>query len=73
MNVAKVSVKIPKQLNGKLNYVSCDDENEQQNITAEHFLKTVKRLYIYPSIEDTEAVLVSERNNPGLKRLSNFI
>jgi hypothetical protein len=37
------------------------------------YLKTVKRHYIYSSIEDSEVVLVSERNNVGLKKLSQVL
>jgi hypothetical protein len=37
------------------------------------YLKTIKRRYIYSSIEDPEVVLVSERNNAGLKKLSSFV
>jgi hypothetical protein len=36
-------------------------------------LRTTKRPYIYSSIEASEAVLVSERNNAGLKRLSQAL
>jgi hypothetical protein len=37
------------------------------------YLKTVKRQYIYSSTEDSEVVLVSERNNAGLKKLSQVL
>jgi hypothetical protein len=33
------------------------------------YLKTIKRQHIYSLVEDTEVVLVSERNNTGLKKL----
>jgi hypothetical protein len=33
------------------------------------YLKSIKMQYIYSSIEDLEVVLVSERNNAGLKNL----
>jgi hypothetical protein len=36
------------------------------------YLKTIKRQYIYSSIENTEVVLVSESNIVGLKKLSSF-
>jgi hypothetical protein len=37
------------------------------------YLKTIKRQYIYSSTEDSEVVLVFERNNTGLKKLSGFV
>jgi hypothetical protein len=37
------------------------------------YLKTIKRQYIYSSIEDSEGGLVSERNNAGLKKLSQVL
>jgi hypothetical protein len=37
------------------------------------FLKTTKRQYIYSSIEDSEVVLVYERNNAGLKKLPSSV
>jgi hypothetical protein len=43
-----------------------------KNMTVEPLLK-IKRQYIYSSIGDSEAVLVSERNNAGLKRLSQVL
>jgi hypothetical protein len=43
------------------------------NITVEPLFKTIKRQYIYSSIEDSEVVLVFERNNAGLKKLSSFV
>jgi hypothetical protein len=36
-------------------------------------LKSIKRQYIYSSIEDSEVVLVFEHNNAGLKKLSSFV
>jgi hypothetical protein len=33
------------------------------------YMKTIKTQYIYSSIENSEVVLVFERNNVGLKRL----
>jgi hypothetical protein len=36
-------------------------------------IKTLKRQYIYSSIEDSEVVLVFERNNAGLKKLSQIL
>jgi hypothetical protein len=35
-------------------------------------LKTIKIQYIYSSIEDSEVVLVFERDNISLKKLSKF-
>jgi hypothetical protein len=40
-----------------------------KNITVEPLYK---RQYIYSSIEDSEVVLVFERNNTGLKKLTSF-
>jgi hypothetical protein len=37
------------------------------------YLKTLKIKYIYSSIEDSEDVLVLERNNAGLKKPSSFV
>jgi hypothetical protein len=37
------------------------------------YLKTVKRQYIYSSIEVSEVVLVFERNNAGLKKLPQVL
>jgi hypothetical protein len=37
------------------------------------YLKTIRRRYIYASIEASEVVLVSERNNAGLKKLSSLV
>jgi hypothetical protein len=42
-------------------------------ITVEPLLKNMKREYIYSSIEDFEVVLVFERKNAGLKKLSSFV
>jgi hypothetical protein len=36
------------------------------------YLKSIKRLYIYSFIEDSEVVIVFERNNAGLKKLLSF-
>jgi hypothetical protein len=36
-------------------------------------LKTIKRQYIYSSIEDSEVVLVFERNKAGLQKLSQVL
>jgi hypothetical protein len=36
------------------------------------YLKTIKRQYIYSLTEDAEVVLVFERNNAGVKKLSSF-
>jgi hypothetical protein len=37
------------------------------------YLKTIKRQYINSSIEDSEVVLVFERNKAGLKKLSQVL
>jgi hypothetical protein len=37
------------------------------------YLKTIKKQYIYSSIENSEIVLVFERNNAGFKKLSSFV
>jgi hypothetical protein len=37
-----------------------------KNVTVEPLFKNYKRQYIYSSIEDSEVVLVFERNNAGL-------
>jgi hypothetical protein len=37
------------------------------------YLITIKRRYNYSSIEDSEVVLVLERNDAGLMKLSNFV
>jgi hypothetical protein len=37
------------------------------------YLKTVKRQYIYLSIEASKAAPLSERNNAGLKKLSQVL
>jgi hypothetical protein len=43
------------------------------NITAEPFLRTIRRKHIYSSIGDSEVVLVSERNDAGLMKLSQVL
>jgi hypothetical protein len=35
--------------------------------------KTIEKQYIYSTIEDSEAVLVSERNNVGFQTPSSFV
>jgi hypothetical protein len=42
-------------------------------ITVEPLSKKLRRQYIHSSIEDSEVVLVFERNNEGLKKLSSFL
>jgi hypothetical protein len=37
------------------------------------YLKTIESQYIYPSIEESEVVLISDRGNAGLKKLSSFV
>jgi hypothetical protein len=48
-------------------------EINNKNITAAPLFKTVTRQYIYSSTEEPEVVLVFERNNAGLKKLSSFV
>jgi hypothetical protein len=43
------------------------------NAKSSLYLKTIKRQCICSSIEDSEVVLVFERNNAGLKELSSFV
>jgi hypothetical protein len=43
-----------------------------KNIPVQPLLK-IKRRYIYSSIEDSEVVLVSERDDAGLKKLSQVL
>jgi hypothetical protein len=40
---------------------------------VEPLFKNYRKQYIYSSAEDSEVVLVSERNNAGLKKLSSFV
>jgi hypothetical protein len=57
-----------------LNDTSSADENKQQNITAEPLFKNyIKGQYICSSIEDSEVLLVFERNNARLRKLSSFV
>jgi hypothetical protein len=37
------------------------------------YLKTIKRQYIYSSIEGSEVVLCFERDNLGMKKTSSFV
>jgi hypothetical protein len=37
------------------------------------YLQTIKRQYIYSSIEDPEVVLISERNDAGLQKPSSLV
>jgi hypothetical protein len=37
------------------------------------YLRIIERQYIYSSIEDSEVILVFERNNAGLKKVSSFV
>jgi uncharacterized membrane protein len=43
-----------------------------KNTTAQPLFKNYKTQYIYTLIEDLEVVLLFERNNAGLKKLSSF-
>jgi hypothetical protein len=47
--------------------------NEKNIIVQPSFKIYIKRQYIYSSIEDSEVVLVFERNNAGWKRLSQVL
>jgi hypothetical protein len=48
--------------------------NKKKRISLQGiYLKTIKRQYIYSWIEDSEVVLVFDRNNAGLKKLSSFM
>jgi hypothetical protein len=64
--------KLRTQKNGKLNDLSSAGKNKKMSLQSPH-LKTIKRQYIYPSIEDSEVVLVFESNNVGLKKLSEVL
>jgi hypothetical protein len=46
-----------------------------KNVTVQPLFKnySIKRQYIYWPIEDSEVVLVFERNNVGVKNLSSFL
>jgi hypothetical protein len=45
-----------------------------KNITVGRLFKNYKKtIYFYSSIEGSEVVLVFERNNSGLKKLSIFV
>jgi hypothetical protein len=44
-----------------------------KNITAKPSFKNYRKIIIYSSIEDSEVVLVSERNNAGLKKLPSLV
>jgi hypothetical protein len=44
-----------------------------KNITVELLFKSRKKTYIYSSIENSEAVLVFERDNAGFNKLSGFV
>jgi hypothetical protein len=37
------------------------------------YLKTIKKQYVYSSIDDPTVVLVFECNNASLKKLSSFV
>jgi hypothetical protein len=47
--------------------------NVIKNIIVEPLLKIIKRRSIYSSIVDSKVVLVFERNNEDLKKLSSFV
>jgi hypothetical protein len=63
--------KFRTQRNGKFNDISSDDETKK--VAVEPLFKNYKRQYIYSSIEDSEVVLVFQRNSAGLKKLSSFV
>jgi hypothetical protein len=44
-----------------------------KKITVEPLFNTMKRLYIYLLLEDSEVLLVFECNNAGLKKLPDFV
>jgi hypothetical protein len=60
--------KITTQVNGKYDISSADKINKKYHCRA-----FIKREYIYSSIEDSEVELVLERNNAGLKKLSQVL
>jgi hypothetical protein len=62
-----------RQINRKFYYISIADENKYQKYCCRALIKkkTLKGQYVYSSIEDSEIVLLSERNNAGLKKLSS--
>jgi hypothetical protein len=57
---------------GQCDDVRSADENKYKNVSLQPVFKKKKRQYIYSSIEDSEVVLVFERNNAYLKKLSSF-
>jgi hypothetical protein len=56
----------------KFNDISSADENKYKHFTVEPLFKNYKKQNIYSSIEDSEVVIVFERNNAGLKKLSSL-
>jgi hypothetical protein len=46
--------------------------NKKLSLQSVYF-KTIKVQYVYSAIEDSEAVLVFERNDVGLRKLSSFV
>jgi hypothetical protein len=61
------------QINGKCNDVSSSAKINKKVSLYSLYLQTIKSQYIYLSIEDSEVVLVFERNNTGIKKLSSFV
>jgi hypothetical protein len=64
--------KLGTQISGKCNDISSGDENKQISLYS-LYLNVIKRQHIYSSIDDSEAVLVFERNNAGLKKLPSSV
>jgi hypothetical protein len=71
--VAIKDKKLTTQINGIFNDISSVDENKKKISLHSLYLKTIKRKYFYTSIENSAVVLVFERNNAGLKKLSSFV
>jgi hypothetical protein len=43
-------------MNGKFDDMSSADENKRKHITAKSLMKTIKKQYIYSSIQDSKVV-----------------
>jgi hypothetical protein len=65
--------KLRTQINGRFNDEGSADENKLKISLQSLYLKTIKRQYIYSSIDDSGVVLVFERNNAGLKKLPSYV
>jgi hypothetical protein len=61
------------RMNGKLNDISSAHENKKYVSLYSLYFITVKRHYICSFIEDSEVVFVFERNDAGLKKLSQVL